>query len=54
MLKNRATDEVLFVVIFTLLPKEQADDANDQEEAQKSAGQGGKEVKGAGENADLD
>lgn len=56
MLKNRKTDKVLFVVIFTLIPKDQADNAEDQEAAQKEEGQGGKEkdVKVAEESEDLD
>lgn len=54
MLKNRATDEVLFVVIFTLLPKDQAENAKDQEEAQKSDTNAGKDVKAVGASDDLD
>jgi len=34
-MKNRATDQVLFVVIFTLIPKDQADNAEQQVAAQK-------------------
>lgn len=58
MLKDRSTNKELFVVIFTLVPKDQAENAEDQEQAQKdeknASGAGGKEVKAAGGDEDLD
>jgi len=48
---------VLFVVMFTLVPKEQHDNASQQEAAQKdtsNAGVEGKVKTGDGEDQDLD
>ncbi|GAB7353631.1 hypothetical protein MBLNU459_g4044t3 [Dothideomycetes sp. NU459] len=59
VLKDRSTNKELFVVIFTLVPKDQVDNADDQAEAQKPGGSGSKagpaaEVKAADDNDDLD
>lgn len=53
MLKNRATNEPYFVVIFSLLPKDQIGNAADQEAAQKDDKNAtGKEV--VAQDEDLD
>ncbi|KAL1304114.1 hypothetical protein AAFC00_000546 [Neodothiora populina] len=62
VLKNRATDEVLFVVIFTLIPKDQADKIEDgdkktvpqADEAEKEKDGKASSSSEAGGNDDLD
>lgn len=57
MLKDRSTDTPLFVVIFTLIPKDQAAHAAQQVEAQTDEkNEGGKtsDVKAGGGDDDLD
>ncbi|KAJ9627023.1 hypothetical protein H2203_003483 [Taxawa tesnikishii (nom. ined.)] len=56
VLKNRVTNEPLFVVIFTLVPKDQADAADEQLQAQnedKNA-KGAESVQVANDGDDLD
>lgn len=49
MLKNRATDEPLFVVIFTLVPKDEAEASSSTEKKEVS-----KDATPAGGDDDLD
>lgn len=50
-MKNRATDETLFVVVFTLIPKEDVDKLGGQQAAEKAAKQG-PEVKTGSDDVD--
>lgn len=55
VLKNRKTDEALFVVMFTLVPKDQAENASQQEAAQKDEKNAGAQSKvGNDDSGDLD
>ena len=54
MLKNRKTDEVLFVVIFTLIPKDQLENAEGQAAAQKDEKNASAAGKVEAQNEDLD
>lgn len=55
-MKNRATDEPLFVVIFTLIPKEDVEKLGGEKAAEKAAKQGPELPKGtsATDGEDVD